>query len=128
MNNIIRPLAFCLLILGLTIGACKKDFTPGTEKKNSTTPTSTKDLVVGSNFSWTTNTETLVEITPEQAGLLIIQGEKAETYCKAYLPAGKLFTTRITFPTRVSKIYMFYRGNKEEIMLSAGGKHISKLK
>lgn len=133
--NSIKPVSisgisilFATAIL-FSMGSCKKDLVATPEKPATQAPiTSTKDLKVNQNFSWSTTGEMVIEITPTHKGLLLIQGPNAEVFCRAYLQSGDLYSTKIAFPSRIDKAFVFFNGQKEELSLHGNGKHVSSLK
>lgn len=114
-----------IIILSLFILSCRKNFVP--HPKKVIKPTSTKELTASSNFSWGTTRSFDFEIKPAKKGLLLIQDEKANVIYKALLLPNEAFYQNLTVASSLTKINVYFNGNKEEIILPGQGIFISKL-
>jgi hypothetical protein len=127
MKNLILILSLVTL-LGTS---CKKDLV---ERYENTKPaaapsvTKTRDIKVASNFDWSTSNEMGVEITPKTSGLLLIQSANAEVFYKAYLQAGVKHSTKITMQNKHEKMFIYFNGAQEEVVVKPGLVVASKLK
>lgn len=118
-----------MVLFSFGLSSCKKDLVP-TEPK-SVQPekaAKTRDLKVSDNFKWETINEMVVEITPSKSGLLLIQGENAEVFYKAFLQPGVSHTAKLTLQNVHQKMFVYFNGSQEEINISSGGKIKSTLK
>ena len=131
MRTIFNFRNFLLLavLFTLSLSSCKKDLIPSEPK--SVQPekvTKTRDLKVSDNFKWETINEMVVEIVPDKAGLLLIQGENAEVFYKAFLQPGVSHSAKLTLQNIHQKMFVYFNGAQEEINISSGGKVKSNLK
>lgn len=116
---------FLILMLFFTTGlsSCKKDLIPSESKSvQATKVTKTRDLKVSDNFKWETTNEMVVEITPTKSGLLLIQGENAEVFYKAFLQPGVSHAAKLTLQNLHQKMFVYFNGSQEVINISAGTK------
>ena len=118
---LIMGLAICLSVM-----ACRKDLIPQPTKKIEK-PASTKELKASVDFNWSTTSSFDFEITPTKKGLLLIQDVKANVIYKALLQPNVTFKQNITVPSSVSKLNVYFNGNKEEITVPGQTKFVSKL-
>jgi hypothetical protein len=68
-----------------------------------------------------------VEITPKTSGLLLIQSANAEVFYKAFLKAGEKHTTKVTMQNSHEKMYIYFNGAQEEVVVKPGVMVASKL-
>jgi hypothetical protein len=110
-----------VLIITISFASCKKDLNLGEPlPKEGQKATKTRDLKVSNTFNWSTINEMQVEINPNKAGLLIIQGEKAEVFHKAYLQPKVKYIARLTLSNLHNNVVVYFNGAKEELKVNAG--------
>jgi hypothetical protein len=122
-----------LLIYGFlittTILSCKRDQDLIRPKSNQAKQaTSTGELKVAEHFNWETSNEIEFEITPTQSGLLLIQGENAEVFHKAYVHAGTSYNPKFSVQNKFTKLNVFFNGKQEKFTLTAKSRIKSNLK
>jgi hypothetical protein len=125
-----KNLIIILSLVTLFGTSCKKDLVERYEKnKTVASPevTKTRDVKVASNFEWSTTNEMGVEITPKTSGLLLIQSANAEVFYKAFLKAGEKHTTKVTMQNSHEKMYIYFNGAQEEVIVKPGVMVASKL-
>jgi hypothetical protein len=109
------------MLITISFASCKKDLSLGEPlPKHGQKATRTSDLKVSNTFKWSTINEMQVEINPNKAGLLIIQGEKAEIFHKAYLQPKVKHIARLTLSNLHNNVIVYFNGAKEELKVSAG--------
>ena len=109
--------------------SCKRDLEQINPKAiQKTQPSKTSELTVSENFNWETNYNVEFEITPSTSGLLLIQGENAELFHKAFVKAGISYHPTFTVQNKYSKMIVFLNGKQEKFNLSSGIKIKSNLK
>ncbi|MDP3928148.1 MAG: hypothetical protein Q8R57_03920 [Bacteroidota bacterium] len=125
----IQKLFILVVLFTLGLSSCKKDLVPSEPKlAQPEKVTKTRDLKVSDNFKWETTNEMVVEITPSKSGLLLIQGENAEVFYKAFLQPGVSHTAKLTLQNIHQKMFVYFNGSQEEINISSGAKVKSTLK
>ncbi len=118
---IAKNVVFMLLLCALGFTSCKKDIINQEERLDQGTKVSrTADLKVSNTFKWSTINEMQVEISPNKAGLFMIQGSKAEVFHKAYLQPGVKHIARLSLPNVHENLFAYFNGAKEEIKVTAG--------
>jgi hypothetical protein len=110
-----------VMLITISFASCKKDLSLGEPlPKQGHKATKTSDLKVSNTFKWSTINEMQIEINPNKAGLLIIQGEKAEIFHKAYLQPKVKHIARLTLSNLHNNVIVYFNGAKEELKVSAG--------
>lgn len=110
-----------LLFCAIGFSSCKKEIINQEESLDQGTKVSrTADLKVSNTFKWSTINEMQVEISPNKAGLFMIQGSKAEVFHKAYLQPGVKHIARLSLPNVHENLFAYFNGAKEEIKVTAG--------
>ena len=110
-----------VMLITISFASCKKDLSLGEPlPKQGQKATKTSDLKVSNTFKWSTINEMQVEINPNKAGLLIIQGAKAEVFHKAYLQAKVKHVARLTLSNLHNNVIVYFNGAKEDLKVSAG--------
>jgi hypothetical protein len=124
-----KKLIIILSLASLFGTSCKKDIVDRYESKKTTTPAvnKTRDLTVASNFDWSTTNEVSFELTPKTSGLLLIQSVDAEVFYKAFLKPGVKHTAKLTLQNKHEKMYFYFNGNQEEVVVKPGMMVASKL-
>jgi hypothetical protein len=119
-----------VLLLSIMAISCRRDLDalgPKTVTQNAE-PTKTSELKVAEHFNWETSNEVEFEITPTKSGLLLIQGENAEVFHKAFVHAGTTYNPKFSVQNKFTKLNVFFNGKEEKFTLTAKSKIKSNLK
>lgn len=117
-----------ILLLCVFLQACKKDFKVPEKTTTPTKPTSTKELIVSSSFTWATISNLIVDISPAKSGLFMIKNDKAEVLYKGFAKAGIKHSVSITLPKNTEKLILYFNGGKEEFTIGSSSRISSSLK
>lgn len=118
------------IIIAFVISSCYKGSNDEVTPSGSDEPDSMEELDVPSNFDWTTQKTIDVEVTlPQNSSLqpLIITNRGATNRFFRGFPEdnSKTVNTRITIPTYLSELRLFYNGSEGPTMVTIEGDYLS---
>lgn len=111
--NIMKRVAFILLIASVALTACRKD------RLEPKTPDSMEQLQVPANFDWKTTKDYKITFTAAQSGIVQLVNSNNIAYQKAFLTSQQSYVMQLTLPSFEKSVVVRFGGKDTALNLNS---------